>query len=68
MLHIQPDDYTDFDQWEVTRSRVHLGALIGSGAFGRVHAAQLDMPGGETITVAAKMLSGKYYSVYFTRM
>ncbi|XP_022814027.1 uncharacterized protein LOC111347874 [Spodoptera litura] len=45
------------DEWEVSRSRVHLGALIGSGAFGRVHAAQLDMPGGETITVAAKMLT-----------
>ncbi|XP_063826027.1 tyrosine-protein kinase receptor torso-like [Ostrinia nubilalis] len=45
------------DEWEVRRSRVHLGALIGSGAFGRVHAAQLDMPGGETITVAAKMLT-----------
>ncbi|XP_046965857.1 fibroblast growth factor receptor 3-like [Vanessa cardui] len=45
------------DHFEVSRSRVHLGALIGSGAFGRVHAAQLDMPGGETITVAAKMLS-----------
>ncbi|CAH1638069.1 unnamed protein product [Spodoptera littoralis] len=28
------------DEWEVSRSRVHLGALIGSGAFGRVHAAQ----------------------------
>ncbi|CAH0398465.1 unnamed protein product [Chilo suppressalis] len=38
------------DEWEVSRSRVHLGALIGSGAFGRVHAAQLEMPGGETIT------------------
>ncbi|XP_045516926.1 fibroblast growth factor receptor 3-like [Pieris brassicae] len=45
------------DDWEVSRSRVHLGALIGSGAFGRVHAAHLDMPGGETITVAAKMLT-----------
>ncbi|XP_068633576.1 fibroblast growth factor receptor 3-like [Battus philenor] len=45
------------DEWEVTRSRVHLGALIGSGAFGRVHLAELDMPGGETTTVAAKMLS-----------
>ncbi|KAH9631310.1 hypothetical protein HF086_012561 [Spodoptera exigua] len=32
------------DEWEVSRCRVHLGALIGSGAFGRVHAAQLDMP------------------------
>lgn len=47
------------DEWEVNRSRVHLGALIGSGAFGRVHAAQLDLAGGETITVAAKMLTGK---------
>ncbi|XP_032517317.2 fibroblast growth factor receptor 3-like isoform X2 [Danaus plexippus] len=47
----------DSDQWEVNRSRVHLGALIGSGAFGRVHAALLDMPGGESLTVAAKMLS-----------
>ncbi|CAG9786578.1 unnamed protein product [Diatraea saccharalis] len=45
------------DEWEVDRNRVHLGALIGSGAFGRVHAAHLDMPGGETITVAAKMLT-----------
>ncbi|XP_075977656.1 uncharacterized protein LOC142977572 isoform X2 [Anticarsia gemmatalis] len=45
------------DEFEVSRSRVHLGALIGSGAFGRVHAAQLDLPGGETITVAAKMLT-----------
>ncbi|CAK1556444.1 unnamed protein product [Leptosia nina] len=45
------------DTWEVSRSRVHLGTLIGSGAFGRVHAAQLDMPGGETIIVAAKMLT-----------
>ncbi|CAH2096450.1 unnamed protein product [Euphydryas editha] len=55
--NLEPDYSTDCDQWEVRRSRVHLGALIGSGAFGRVHAAQLDMPGGETITVAAKMLS-----------
>ncbi|OWR40784.1 hypothetical protein KGM_206332 [Danaus plexippus plexippus] len=47
----------DSDEWEVNRSRVHLGALIGSGAFGRVHAALLDMPGGESLTVAAKMLS-----------
>ncbi|XP_026735194.1 fibroblast growth factor receptor 3-like [Trichoplusia ni] len=47
----------DGDEWEVSRSRVHLGALIGSGAFGRVHAATLDMPGGETIMVAAKMLT-----------
>lgn len=45
------------DEFEVNRSRVHLGVLIGSGAFGRVHAAQLEMPGGETITVAAKMLT-----------
>ncbi|XP_013183240.1 fibroblast growth factor receptor 2 isoform X2 [Amyelois transitella] len=45
------------DQWEVRRSRVHLGVLIGSGAFGRVHIAQLDTPSGETVTVAAKMLS-----------
>ncbi|XP_037294432.1 fibroblast growth factor receptor 3-like isoform X1 [Manduca sexta] len=45
------------DEWEVSRSRVHLGALIGSGAFGRVYVAQLDMPGGETVTVAAKMLT-----------
>ncbi|XP_045773349.1 fibroblast growth factor receptor 3-like [Maniola jurtina] len=45
------------DEWEVMPSRVHLGPLIGSGAFGRVHAAQLDMPGGETTTVAVKMLS-----------
>ncbi|XP_061715777.1 fibroblast growth factor receptor 3-like isoform X1 [Cydia pomonella] len=45
------------DEWEVSRSRVHLGALIGSGAFGRVHVAQLAAPGGETITVAAKMLT-----------
>ncbi|CAB3261227.1 unnamed protein product [Arctia plantaginis] len=45
------------DGFEVSRSRVHIGALIGSGAFGRVHAAQLDLPGGETITVAAKMLT-----------
>ncbi|CAH2265098.1 jg9264 [Pararge aegeria aegeria] len=45
------------DEWEVSPSRVHLGPLIGSGAFGRVHAAQLDLPGGETTTVAAKMLS-----------
>ncbi|KOB51829.1 Uncharacterized protein OBRU01_27090, partial [Operophtera brumata] len=51
----QPEE--ESDQWEVSRSRVHLGVLIGSGAFGRVHAAQLDMPGGETITVAAKMLT-----------
>ncbi|KAJ2948936.1 hypothetical protein O0L34_g5871 [Tuta absoluta] len=45
------------DEWEVKRSRVHLGSLIGSGAFGRVHIATLDMPGGETLTVAAKMLT-----------
>ncbi|CAH2048459.1 unnamed protein product, partial [Iphiclides podalirius] len=45
------------DEWEVARTRVHLGALIGSGAFGRVHVAELDMAGGETTTVAAKMLS-----------
>ncbi|XP_041979249.1 fibroblast growth factor receptor 4-like isoform X2 [Aricia agestis] len=45
------------DEWEVSRCRVQLGGLIGSGAFGRVHAAQLLMPGGETVTVAAKMLS-----------
>ncbi|KAJ8721903.1 hypothetical protein PYW08_004305 [Mythimna loreyi] len=50
-------DEEDGDEWEVSRSRVHLGSLIGCGAFGRVHAAQLDMPGGETITVAAKMLT-----------
>ncbi|XP_045536749.1 fibroblast growth factor receptor 3-like [Papilio machaon] len=47
----------DTDKWEVARTRVHLGALIGSGAFGHVHLAELDMPGGETTTVAAKMLS-----------
>ncbi|XP_037868361.1 fibroblast growth factor receptor 3 isoform X2 [Bombyx mori] len=52
----EPED-EGFDEWEVSRSRVHLGALIGSGAFGRVHAAHLDMPGGETMTVAAKMLT-----------
>ncbi|KAJ0176795.1 hypothetical protein K1T71_007974 [Dendrolimus kikuchii] len=45
------------DEWEVSRSRVRLGALIGSGAFGRVHAAQLDLLNGETVTVAAKMLT-----------
>ncbi|XP_052741513.1 proto-oncogene tyrosine-protein kinase receptor Ret-like [Bicyclus anynana] len=45
------------DEWEVSPARVHMGPLIGSGAFGRVHVAQLDVPGGETITVAAKMLS-----------
>ncbi|KAM3962668.1 uncharacterized protein ACR2FA_003295 [Aphomia sociella] len=45
------------DEWEVNRARVHLGAIIGSGAFGRVHVAQLDTAKGETVTVAAKMLS-----------
>ncbi|KAL0839049.1 hypothetical protein ABMA28_017036 [Loxostege sticticalis] len=59
-LYVQKEFETDEefgDEWEVSRSRVHLGGLIGSGAFGQVHAAQLDMPGGETITVAAKMLA-----------
>ncbi|XP_049872968.1 fibroblast growth factor receptor 3-like isoform X2 [Pectinophora gossypiella] len=51
------EDEEEGDEWEVKRSRVHLGSLIGSGAFGRVHAATLDLPGGETITVAAKMLT-----------
>ncbi|XP_063826025.1 uncharacterized protein LOC135075530 [Ostrinia nubilalis] len=65
-LYVQKEFETEEafgDEWEVSRSRVHLGALIGSGAFGRVHAAQLDMPGGETITVAAKMLTGLHSTV-----
>ncbi|XP_026327713.1 fibroblast growth factor receptor 3-like [Hyposmocoma kahamanoa] len=45
------------DQWEVRRSRVRLGGLIGSGAFGRVYAAALETPGAETVTVAAKKLA-----------
>ncbi|XP_045497942.1 tyrosine-protein kinase receptor TYRO3-like isoform X2 [Colias croceus] len=56
-VHKEFEPGDDSDEWEVSRSRVHLGALIGSGAFGRVHVAHLDMPGGETITVAAKMLT-----------
>ncbi|XP_072948652.1 fibroblast growth factor receptor 4-like [Epargyreus clarus] len=50
-------DVKSGDGWEVSPTRVHLGALIGSGAFGRVHIAQLDMPGEDTVTVAAKMLT-----------
>lgn len=53
------------DDWEVSRSKVHLGALIGSGAFGRVHVAHLDMAGGDTITVAAKMLTGTDYKMFY---
>ncbi|XP_052757727.1 fibroblast growth factor receptor 3-like [Galleria mellonella] len=51
------DEIEGADEWEVSWSRVHLGSMIGSGAFGRVHVAQLDTVKGETITVAAKMLS-----------
>ncbi|XP_063383588.1 fibroblast growth factor receptor 4-like [Cydia fagiglandana] len=54
-LYVMKD--VQVDEWEVSRSRVHLGALIGSGAFGRVHVAQLAAKGGETITVAVKMLT-----------
>ncbi|XP_059049561.1 fibroblast growth factor receptor 2-like [Achroia grisella] len=53
----QYEEMEGADEWEVSWSRVHLGSMIGSGAFGRVHVAQLDTPKGETVTVAAKMLS-----------
>ncbi|XP_053609864.1 fibroblast growth factor receptor 1-A-like isoform X2 [Plodia interpunctella] len=56
-VHKEFESDEEGDEWEVRRSRVQLGALIGSGAFGRVHVAQLVVPSGDTITVAAKMLS-----------
>jgi hypothetical protein len=40
-------------------------ALIGSGAFGRVHVARLSVPGGDAVTVAAKMLAGNHEDGFF---
>ncbi|GBP21669.1 Fibroblast growth factor receptor homolog 2 [Eumeta japonica] len=55
--HKPHEEENPLDAYEVCPSRVRLGALIGSGAFGRVHAAELLLPGGSEMVVAAKMLN-----------
>ncbi|KAG7308819.1 hypothetical protein JYU34_006055 [Plutella xylostella] len=54
---LEDEELEGADEWEVPRARVQVGALIGSGAFGRVHVARLSVPGGDAVTVAAKMLA-----------
>jgi hypothetical protein len=48
------------DEWELNRSDLTLGVVLGSGNFGEVRMAKLNCPWGATIDVAVKMAKVRY--------